>query len=572
MQQEEDLRRELLRIDGRGYKAYKDIRGSYRFPDFLLLIDHVQGDPFAEPSRMRVQVPAAVAGFPQWSRTNRIRTVALADFLCRTFHRAIGDVGVRRRGSGKSGLMTIAAPVQEVLERSAVVITPGDVEARFRVGLPAQGRRVLGRQAVELLLEDVPDIVRAALRFDALDPSALRRHVESVEDQQALRDALADRRLIAFVADGSVLPRRSGIDPRPLTGRVVAFESPDSLRVEIPVPNRKPVRGLGVPEGVTLIVGGGYHGKSTLLAALELGIYDHVPGDGRELVVARPDAVKIRAEDGRRVEQVDISPFINNLPFQTDTTAFSTDNASGSTSQAANIIEALELGARLLLMDEDTSATNFMIRDHRMQELVAKDKEPITPFIDKVRQLHRERRVSSVIVVGGVGDYFDVADTVIMMDEYRPREVTDAARRVAERYRKLRRHEGGAAFGTVRERVPVADSLDARRGRRDVKIDVKELRMIVFGNWRIDLSAVEQLVDVAQTRTIAKALLFLKRAFDGQITLAQGVDGLEAAWREHGPDLLAGGLDGGLAVVRRFEIGAALNRLRSLQVTQGDAR
>jgi predicted ABC-class ATPase len=434
---------------------------------------------------------------------------------------------------------------------------------------------VLGRQAAGLLLGEVPEAVDAALAFPALDPDALRRHLETVEDQQALRAELAGRGLIAFVGDGSILPRRSGVDPRPLepdqTGSpVIPFESPDSLAVEIELPNRPdPVRGLGIPEGVTLIVGGGYHGKSTLLRAVELGIYDHVPGDGRELVATRPDAVKIRAEDGRRIERVDISPFIRNLPFGSDTTRFSTDDASGSTSQAANISEALEAGAGSLLMDEDTSATNFMIRDHRMQELVAKEKEPITPYIDTVRQLHRDRGVSSVLVIGGAGDYFDVADTVILMDEYRPREVTGRAREIAERFRELRRPEGRDELGPLAPRVPDAASIDPRRGKRPVKIDVKTLHTIRFGTETLDLAALEQLVEISQTRAIGRALVALRERFlDGDIRLDEALDRLEDALESDGLDLLAPGRhpDGGLARPRRFEIAAALGRLRSLRV------
>lgn len=562
------LREVLRQIDGSSYGAYKRIKGVYQVDvGATLHVDYVQGDPFAAPSRVRIRVTDAVAGFPEWTRSTPVRRVALADFLTRAFDRAIRARPPRRTGSGKSGLVTIEAPAQEVLPRTSVVVADGQVEARFRVGLPARGRRVLGRVAAGLLLEDVPAIALAALRFTALDESALRLHVATVEDQEVLRGMLADRGLVAFVPDGARLPRRSGVDPGPMEGSVVPFESPASLRQGFDLPNRGRIQGMGIPDGVTLIVGGGYHGKSTLLAALELGVYDHVPGDGRELVVARADAVKIRAEDGRRVERVDISPFIRNLPFDADTTAFSTDDASGSTSQAANIVEALEVGARVLLMDEDTSATNFMIRDHRMQQLVAKEKEPITPFIDRVRRLVTEHGVSSVLVVGGAGDYFDVADTVIMMDTYRPRDVTERAKAIADQFRELRRPEGGDPFPVVRSRVPAGDSLDPSRGRKPVAIRPRGRRAIDFGTWTIDLSAVEQLVEGGQAYTIAETLLYLKRhLLDGRRTLADALTEWERRLEAEGLDLLAGGEDGGYAMARRFEVAAALNRLRSLRV------
>jgi predicted ABC-class ATPase len=567
MKSDAALRSELHRLDGKGYKAYKHIKGAYAVGDFTLFIDYVQGDPYAAPSQVRVEVAMAVAGFPDWTRSNAVRRIALADFLARAFHVVIGKRGEPDRGSGKSGLITIEAPAQEVLERTAAIIHDDRIEVRFRVGLPARGRRILGRQAAELLLDDVPAIVDASLRFASVDAEALRAHVESVEDQRALRAALKSLGLVAFVGDASRLPRRSGVDPRPLEGRVIPFESAVSLAVEVELPNRGVVRGMGVPEGVSLIVGGGYHGKSTVLSAIELGIYDHVPGDGRELVAARPDAVKIRAEDGRRVEGVDIRPFITNLPFGTDTTRFSSDDASGSTSQAASLVEALEVGAGVLLMDEDTSATNFMIRDHRMQALVAKDKEPITPFIERVRQLYEEKDVSSIVVVGGAGDYFDVADTVIMMDEYRPRDVTDEAKRIAARDGQLRRLEAGGAFAADTSRFPLPGSIDPSRGRRPIKIDVNGCATIRFGTWDIDLAALEQLVETSQARAIGRALLLLKeRYLDGGVTLAAALERLERDVDREGLDLLAHGRDGRLARVRRFEVAAALNRLRSLRV------
>ena len=564
----QDLQRSLLRIDGRGYKAYKDIEGkSYQGDGFVLFVDHVQGDPFAAPSRMRVRVPQRVARFPTSAYANRSRRVALADFLTRAFDRHARDLE-RKSGSGKSGLIAIDRPGQEILERTSVVVTSEWVEARFLVGLPAAGRRVLGRQAVELLTSRVPTIVRRSLLYSSLDAAALERHVATAEDADALRAALRKAGLVAFVADGSILPRRSGVDDRPLdSGRVVPFQSPPSLRRAFRLPNRGVVRGMGVPEGITLIVGGGYHGKSTLLNALELGVYDHIPGDGRELVVTRRDAVKIRAEDGRRIEKVDISPFINNLPFGQETEEFSTDNASGSTSQAANIVEALEAGAGVLLLDEDTSATNFMIRDHRMQELVAKEKEPITPFIDKVRQLYADYGVSTILVMGGSGDYFDVADTVIMMDEYLPHDVTERAKEIAAKYRAERRPEGGEHFGRITPRVPLAGSLDPSKGRREVKIGARGVKTILFGTHAIDLSAVEQLEDPSQLNAIGQAMFYAReRYMDGRRTLPEILDLVMADVSKGGLGVLDPRPVGDYAGFRRYELAASINRLRTLRV------
>ncbi len=564
----EELEATLGRIDGRGYRAYKDIQGGYDFPGFTLHIDHVQGDPFAAPSRVRIVVEQDRAAFPTGVRDTPARNRALCDFLTRAVARACDDAS-RHAGSGKSGLVTVDRAGQEILERTSVNVDSRAVEARIMVGLPAAGRRILGRQADGIFLDQMPRIARNALVASSLDAAALERHVRTVEDQTFLRGSLRTQGLVAFVGDGAVLPRRSGVDPRPMAKGAVPFVSPESLRRSFDLPNGGRVTGMGVPAGVTLIVGGGYHGKSTLLSAIELGVYDHVPDDGRELVATVPDAVKIRAEDGRSVQGVDISPFITNLPFGADTGSFSTEDASGSTSQAANIAEALEYGTSLLLIDEDTSATNFMIRDHRMQELVAKDKEPITPFIDKVRQLHDELGVSTVVVVGGVGDYFDVADTVVMMDSYRQVDVTERAMEIAERHAAERTREGGETFGRVSARAPAPGSLDPRRGKRPEKVDAKGISTVLFGRTTLDLSGLEQLVSVSQTRAIGDSLvLMMKRFMDGKTTVAEILDRLEREFDEGGLDALSPRRLGTYARPRRQEVAAALNRLRTLRIEQ----
>jgi len=605
VRQMERLKQALRRIDGKGYKAYKDIEGSYRGEGFALHIDHVQGDPFASPSRIRVELAAAVAGVEEDWLDPPWRRVAAEDFFARSVAQAIrggrstrgagggyaaGGAGYGAaggHGTGKSGLIAIDAPGQQVLARTAVVIDRTRLEVRLSVGLPAAGRTILGLEAEQLLCGAVPHIVReGVLRADR---DRLRRHLELADQQAAIRAWLREHGHVAFVADGSVLPRESGVSDRPMKGDgVVPFRSPERLAAEIPVPHRsKPIRGMVIPRGVTLIVGGGYHGKSTLLHALERGVYNHVEEDGREYVITEETAVKIRAEDGRRIECVDISPFISNLPFGKRTDRFSTDDASGSTSQAANIMEALEMGAGTLLIDEDTSATNFMIRDARMQRLVAKSKEPITPFVDKVRQLYEQHGVSTVLVVGGSGDYFKVADTVIMMDEYMPVDVTEEARRIAAEHDSGRTEEVGEAFGPVTPRIIHPDSFDASRGRRE-KVDAKGLATILYGTQAIDLSQVEQLVDPSQTRAIALMMQELAKQMDkrpgpekqlqkqmpkhagegGELTLSEQIGRLYEKIAAHGLDILSqyrGKHPGDLALPRKFELAAAVNRLRTLR-------
>ncbi|MBD2110789.1 MULTISPECIES: ABC-ATPase domain-containing protein [Cyanophyceae] len=566
MATQDDLYDQLHRLDGQSYGAYKGLKGKYDFGKFVLHIDHVQGDPFAAPSRVRVVVPQVVAGFPRQLWELPCRAIALTDYLTREFYRAT-QVRQRPSGSGKSGLIGIVRPSQAVLNRSAARVTKETVELRFTVGLPAFGRRIAGRQAAELLCESVPALVEETLLYNALDGAKLQHHVNTAEDAEELRSQLAAHNLVAFIADGAILPRCSGVDDHPLEDQAVPFKSPESLRVTLRCRHAGEITGMGIPKGITLIVGGGYHGKSTLLRAVEAGIYNHVPNDGRHQVVTNPTAAKVRAEDGRSIAGVDISPFIDSLPQGKSTQNFSTPNASGSTSQAANTIEAIEAGATVLLVDEDTSATNFMIRDRRMQALIAKDREPITPFIDKVRQLFTDYGISTVLVMGGSGDYFDVADTVIAMDEFCPQDVTKRAKAIAAEFKTERDREGGECFGTLVPRIIRPDSIDPSKGRHSVKLRARDVDQLQIGTEAIDLSAVEQLVEPGQVRAIAAAIVYAQRYHMTSTTLLfEAITAVMADIDQYGLDCLTEWPMGDLVWFRGLELAAAINRLRTLQI------
>jgi predicted ABC-class ATPase len=563
------LRDRLHALDGQSYKAYKALRGDYSLANFTLHIDYVQGDPFASPSRVRVEVPQAIAQFPSTLYDSLPRRIALEDYLIRQFDQQIQTVG-RAAGSGKSGLIEIVRPSQAILPRSAAHVSEQTVELRLAVGLPAFGRRIAGRQAATLLCEQLPELVNQTLFYAQLDAAALQAHCDCAEAADYLRCQLRDRCLVAFIADGAVLPRQSGVDDRPLRQDAVPFQSPPSLQTSLRLPDGAMVTGMGIPQGVTLIVGGGYHGKSTLLRAIEAGVYNHIPGDGRERVVTDAAAMKVRAEDGRSVVGVNISPFINHLPQGRSTVQFSTQDASGSTSQAASIIEAVEAGATALLIDEDTSATNFMIRDRRMQALIAKTQEPITPFVDKVRQLYTDHGVSTILVMGGSGDYFDVADTVIALDNYCPEEVTEQAWAIARADHTGRQAEGGTTFGDIVLRVVAPGSIDARKGKRSVSLKTRTTDEIRLGLHEIDLSAVEQLVEPGQLKAIAAAMMYAQQYyFDGQRSLTAALDRVMDDIATHGWDCLSDRLTGEFVGFRALELAAALNRLRTLVIDNG---
>lgn len=556
------LAQDLNQLDGAGYGAYKRLRGPHDLGDMRLDVDRVQSDPFAPPSLIRVTVPRA--DVPVDEDLLDASRVAAADHLTRRVASAIRRSGAR--GGKEQGSLGVDVPGQQVLERSSVRIDARVVSVRLEAALPARGRRIRGHAARRLLCELLPQVIEDALF--RLDESALREAVVLHLDQADLRSRLRAEDLIGFVADGSVLPRAAGDSDLPLDS-AVPFSSPGSLRRSFTLRSGREVTGMAVPRGVTLIAGGGYHGKSTLLRALERGVYDHVTGDGREFAVTVDDAVALRAEDGRSVTDVDISQFIADLPSGADTTRFSTSNASGSTSQAAALVEALEAGASTLLIDEDTSATNFMIRDDRMRALVPH--EPITPLVDRIRALWGSLGVSTVLVAGGSGAFLDVADRVILLDSYRARDVSGPARELALPA------EPQPPFPSPTARVPTRaaglpvsrETTAPGRGRGGKPPRAKGLSSVQVAGDVLDLSAVSQLVDESQTRAIAAALEKIGELADGRRTLGELVDMVLADVDAHGVDVLSGqrgGVHPGrLARPRRQDIMAAVNRYRGLR-------
>ena len=567
MQSSTDLRNLLGRIDHRGYPAYKDTKGTYQFPGYVLSIDHVQGDPFASPSKVSVHVKGKTAAFPQELYREKHQRTALQDELTRQFGRRAEQFAFKAKGSGKSGLISVSRCGQEVLERTACRIDPetGDIILRMEIGFPANGRTINARELEKILFEFVPECVKHALFYKNMDAKRLRSVVDLAEDQHYIREMLPKMGLCAFVADGSILPRESGISPRPMKGGV-KFRSPKELEVTLELPHRGKITGMGIRKGITLIVGGGYHGKSTLLKALELGVYDHIAGDGREYVITDSTAVKIRAEDGRSIRKTDISMFINDLPNGKDTVGFCTEDASGSTSQAANVVESIEAGASLLLIDEDTSATNFMIRDELMQRVIHRDMEPITPFIERIRELYEDYGISTVIVAGSSGAYFHIADTIIQMDRYVPKDITEYAKKEAESYPMLTGPEEKAEKPDFR-RCPQPSP--AFKGNDRIKMKMMGREAVMINKETIDLRYVEQITDSEQVTTLGYCVRYAqKHLLNGRKDLRQIVEELEQVMEKGTLSALCESSSSVacMAKPRRQEIFACFDRCRSLRL------
>lgn len=565
MNTKNELLRMLRGIDHRGYPAYKSLKGSYDFGDYVLHIVHVQGDPFAAPSDLAVTVKAQDARWPQKACGRYETRVALQDMILRRLSLKLSSVSGKAGGSGKSGSMSASRPGQEILDRSACQLgAKGEVTLRFYAGFPAAGRTVLAGELEKMLFHFLPDIVRETAFAAAWQKEAVQKVLNLAEDQAFLRQELERRSLCAFVADGAILPRESGISQKPLTD-ALPFRSPEKDRITLELPHCGTISGMAVKRGITLIIGGGYHGKSTLLKALERGVYNHIAGDGREYVVTDESAVKIRAEDGRCVNGDDISLFINHLPNKKDTTAFFTENASGSTSQAASVAEAVECGSKTLLMDEDTCATNFMVRDALMQKIVSEEEEPITPFSDRMRALYEQSGISTILVAGSSGAFFSQADTIIQMDQYEPKDVTDKVRKIVP-FQERKSDTSVVVCPNQDRRLPRPGS-DFKEQRGRIKHKNLGTEGFLIGHGETDLRLVEQLADKEQSECLACTFLWLaKGEMNGRKNVAALVNDWEQIFRKEGFGMYRenGQISGNMAKPRKEELAAAISRCRGL--------
>ena len=562
-----DLKNKLESIHRKSYPAYKSLRGSYTFGDFVLSIDHVQGDPFAAPSSLHVELPLKKAGFPEKYLEKRHTKTALEDLILRSFSKALDQYSFKAKGSGKSGLISTSRPGPEVMRRTAVEFNNIALLVRFEVGFPANGRTINAQELEKILLEFLPQIVKTCLFYQSWEKAKIQACYELAENQQRIREVLEERKLVAFCANGSILPRKSGVSSQPLKD-AIEFQSPESMEISIDLPFGNSIRGMGIPEGVTLIIGGGYHGKSTLLQALEQGVYNHVKGDGREYVITRADALKLRAEDGRAVSHLDLSLFIHDLPNGKDTHCFSTEDASGSTSQAAGVLEGIEAETSCFLIDEDTSATNFLVRDAFMQRVVSGDQEPITPFIARVRDLYEKVGISTILVAGSSGAFFHVADTIIQMDAYRPKDVKMSVEALLPEYPPADLCSNAEPFTLPTEkRMFVMERKIKRygRGEREERIKTKVMGTDGFSIEHniVDLRCVEQLIDTEQTAALAAILKHIVKKGSICMEMQELVAEINTLLKKKGMAAsVEGALSCGYAYPRKEEIYLMLNRFR----------
>lgn len=570
MNLDKDLKEKFQKIDHRGYLAYKEIKGTYQFKNYIFVIEHVQGDPFASPSQVKIIVNNKNTKIPNKYFDRNHRRIAVQDYLLRKLEILTLKNSFKIKGSGKSGLISVSHCGPEILERSACQICSknGDVMIRMEIGFPANGRTINAKGLEIIVFEILPEMINTTVAYKNINKEELDNVIQLADNQFFIRNYLKKEELVAFIADGSVLPRESGISSKPLKN-AVKFKTPESMKIKIGLPDGSTICGIGIKRGVTLVVGGGYHGKSTLLESFEKGVYDHIAGDGREYVFTDITAVKVRSEDGRSIAGIDISMFINNLPNKKDTIFFETENASGSTSQAANIIEAIEADCKVLLIDEDTSATNFMIRDKLMQLVVTEDKEPITPYIDRIRDLYEIYGISSILVVGSSGEYFDKADSIIQMDEYRAYDITENVKELSKKYKKFEKEKSDKT-SFIKAMIFNRTILPYKEWcKEQIKIKVNNIDCLRINKDDIDTRYLEQLVDKEQLRAIGYIIVYInKHIFENKNNFQNLINKAYKELEVNGFDRILEDkfIPCNLAMPRKQEIFMCMNRFRNIRV------
>lgn len=574
------LAQAIHQLQGAPYPAYKDLKGSWSFQQFELHLDHVQADPYAQPSKFRLLVPQSVVHFDPSLYCNKVRKVALADYIHRHFSLNIvskaseSDSRSSPSSGGwhscKGGKIHIDTPVAQVLERTAVIVTDDQIEIRLCIELPARGRSIEARFAAQVLTQHVPTLVSDFLIDASNNINSIRSHVRSIEDQDALRKALVPHSLAAFVRNGAILPRASGASSKPLSSKTATpFQSPASLEVTITLPHSS-VSGMGLPaRSLVLCVGAGFHGKSTLLEAVTLGCYDYVPGDGREFVCAVDTVANVSSEDGRQVTSVDVSNFITKLPSGKDTHVFTTTDASGSTSCAASMMEALEMGSKLLCIDEDTTASNWLACSPIMAQLIRK--ETIVPLERQARKAVKATGATIMLVCGSSSDFLQKADLVLKMEDFMCTDVTSEAKQLAGLVE-------ADAIGNSSFKKPSPRSLLPSSLPLEGKTSVRARQTIQLGGERndegrhVELRSIPQIVCESQTKAILAAMRAISRGRASETsqqpaspTLADVLGQIDQSVESEGLDsLLPSGYDPDafMARPRAIDIAAALNRTR----------
>ena len=574
----------IASLENAPYHKIQSLRGRFQFPHYTFQFLRIQGSPGANPASIaNLSIPIKASGLPEQSLATSFAQLALADFLIRRFNQGIVKFVQQNRGKDGSGSFHTIELSQKMLQRDCVLFSKNSIELRFIFSLPANGsggRQFDAKQTWLMFEQELSPLVDFTFFYHGYSEASqnlLNKFLAVQKNRQAIKHYMKKNGLCVFISNGALLPRLSGIDDKPdLAEKIEKFQSPKTLLVEIPLHENSTIKGMGIKQGITCITGGGYHGKSTLLQAILAGVYAHIPGDGREYIVTRDDAVFTRAEEGRSIRQVNISPFIRQLPNGKKTENFSTDNASGSTSQAASIVEAIELQSHLLLFDEDSCATNFLYRDELIKKILDKKNEPIKPLYTCIRSLWKQHKISMIFVVGGLGSFLQKADTCLLMDNYQCKDITGKARKSLGEI--IEEDQDHLIFSSNR---PLSSqnfdpSYTNQRLKKTIPIRIKDLRnaprQLEYGMDLINLEALPQIAEAPQMRSIGYCLLTIKQQMcdnsNKPQTIYDWLQWLTKKLDQEGLPCLQTTYPGLSSRPRLYEIAAAINRIRSLRIIQ----
>lgn len=572
MKEKKSFYKIILEMDGKPISKYGELIENCDFGRFVLRCGDKAFDKEKAVAHFSVRVPQSLANFPLDLIESPLRRTALEDLILRSFSNELDLIS----GYDNSGVarkqITIADPAQKILPRSALEINEDYVEARIVIKLPfktlsygsGDARVIDGEAACDVFFNDLVNAVEQSMIYCNLDPERIDSALELMEDASHLRKELSTRGLTAFVRQGSLLSRMSDCD-LPDYEDLNPLMVEESAEIDFEVPNGGSVRGLGIPTGLTVIIGEANAGRTDLMKALGDGIYNHVAGDGREMAISMTDTAAINSDTGRSVQRVDISPFF--AGEDSSLKSYSSNSADRFCSQAASFIEMIEAGARVLLLDESTSDPEFLSGDQRVSALLNSKKR--VSLVEIARQLVDELDIS-IIVAGGanVAEYLPLADNVFKIEAGKVANITEAVKS-QDLPAPEQQHLADISRLLDVQRYIMPSSINATCGEKNVVVEAIDRDIFQFGRNSVDVSSASQIAGIYQTNTIGQVIYYARlRYIDGETPLQQVLDMIDRDLTKDGLAGLTPEVRGDLARPRRYEIAAALNRLRAMRIAR----
>lgn len=565
----------LAELDGQPFSEYEQLVGDFDFSRYVIKCTKINLDASGEENSVfSIRIPQTIAEIPEYLFDSPVRRTAMEDLLLRRLSANIEAIASFDQNGVARRHIHSTSPNQKILPRNALQLTKEYIEVYIQITLPIQQMLVDGEPMISIdgeiaqhiFFDDLPEIVSNSLLYCNIDVADADLFVNNMEDADRLRQHLGASGQVSFIAEGSLITRISAED-LPDYERLVPIEIDDSLIEEVEVPHGGTVRGLGIPNGLTLILGESNSGRVDLTDAITQGIYNHIPGDGREHVVTVADAVSIGSEVGRSIQQVDISAFARELPDGGNPTSYSTPSAGSFTSQAASTVEFLEAGARVLIFDEHTSSSTFLSADTRVSPLLGDSTR--NTLAARARRMVDELGISMIVAGSSlVAEFIPIADKILKVDDFRVTDITEEAKALEIVPSSVVNDNVNLGSMLSRSRWIMPSSIDPSIGREDLVIHAEDADFLQFGRSIVELDGIKQIADADQARAIGFVLYYAKlRYMDEGYPIREILDLVDRDLSNEGLNSLARDLRGDLARPRRYEVAAALNRFPGFRVS-----